>query len=457
MNNNRILIVDDDNIIRNSLQDMLELEGFSCGEADCFREALAELERHNYSIIITDINLPDNNGLELLKSIKKYYPDIVPIVITGYGSIVNAVDAVREGAFEYITKPIDDAKLKACLNRAIEKIAIKRDNAMVKPKNCIIREIVGNDLKMMKIFEMIDSAAPTKATVLITGKSGTGKSLTARAIHQMSDRSNAPFIEVSCGTLSETLLESELFGHSKGAFTGANSDKEGKFLAANGGTIFLDEINSASPALQLKLLRVIQERQFEPVGSNTTQTVDVRILLATNKDLSQMVSDGEFREDLYYRINVINIHLPQLSERISDIPVLADNFLRKMCEYHGKKFAGFTEEAMQTLEQYNWPGNVRELENAIERAVVLGRSNHIVLSDLPDHIYEQRQSSGVSASDSLYKESISLKKALESPEKAIIMAALKKFQWNRNKTAEVLEINRTTLYKKMKYYNLAGN
>ncbi len=456
MNNNRILIVDDDAIIRNSLIDMLEMEGFYCCGAENFRQGMVELEKNNYSILITDINLPDNNGLELLKSIKKYYPEIIPIVITGYGSIISAVDAVRDGAFEYLTKPINDEKLKLTLKKAVEKYSLKsRDNATNNnSKNNALKNIIGNDYKMMKIYEMIDSAAPTRATVLITGKSGTGKSLTARAIHQLSDRSPGPFIEVSCGALSETLLESELFGHAKGAFTGADNAKDGKFLAANGGTIFLDEINSASPALQLKLLRIIQERQFEPVGSNETKTVDVRILLATNKDLAQMVANNEFREDLFYRINVINIHLPVLSERVSDIPILADYLLNRMCLYHSKKFAGFTDEAVSALISYSWPGNVRELENTIERAVVLGRSSHILASDLPDHI---TNTTPKTANESLYKNSVSLKKALEKPERDIIMTALKKYNWNRNKTAEVLEINRTTLYKKMKYYNLTGS
>ncbi|MBN2842842.1 MAG: sigma-54-dependent Fis family transcriptional regulator, partial [Sedimentisphaerales bacterium] len=242
----------------------------------------------------------------------------------------------------------------------------------------------------------------------------------------------------------------ELFGHIKGSFTGASADKDGKFLAANGGTIFLDEINSASPALQVKLLRLIQERQFEPVGSNQTQTVDVRIILATNKDLKAMVEQNLFREDLYYRINVINIQLPALNQRITDIPILAEHFLRKMCAYHNKKFSGFEPEVITALESYDWPGNVRELENAIERAVVLGRSNHIELYDLPENIINGQTYN----TNDAYSEGTSLKKALELPEKEIIISALKKYNWNRNKTAEVLEINRTTLYKKMRYYNL---
>ncbi len=455
MHNNQILIVDDDRIIRDSLCDMLELDGYYCNSAENARLGLSELERGNYSIIITDINLPDNSGLELLRSVRRYYPDIIPIIITGYGSIISAVEAIQEGAFDYLTKPIDDNKLKDCLNRAFTRLNMKRNskvrlNSIADKDNTKLQDIIGCDMKMLNVFEMAESAAPTKATILITGKSGTGKSMTARAIHQMSQRADKPFIEVSCGSLSETLLESELFGHIKGAFTGATADKDGKFLAANGGTIFLDEINSASPALQVKLLRLIQERQFEPVGSNQTHTVDVRIILATNKDLKAMVDLNQFREDLYYRINVINIQLPALNQRITDIPILAEHFLKKMCEYHNKKFSGFVPDVINALENYDWPGNVRELENAIERAVVLGRNTHIELSDLPDNILNDKTYNG----NEVYAQGSSLKKALELPEKEIIISALKQHNWNRNKTAEVLEINRTTLYKKMRYYNL---
>ena len=458
MTKQHILIIDDESLIRESLNELLTLQGYSCHTAENFKEAMTKLSLNNFSVVLTDINLPDNNGLEVIKSVKKYYPDILTIVITGYGSVVSAVEALQAGAYDYLTKPIDDDALLRSIQKAFDRLSVKSTNSSTagKSDNHIgSSDIIGNDIKMQKIHDMVESVANSKATVLITGQSGTGKTLTAREIHRLSDRRNKPFVEVSCGSLTDTLLESELFGHVKGAFTGATNDKDGKFLAADGGTIFLDEINSASPALQVKLLRAIQERQFEPVGSNQTRSVDVRIILATNKDLAELVQKNEFREDLFYRINVINIELPNLADRPDDVTILANYFLNKMCIYHNKKHNAFSQEVLTALKQYNWPGNVRELENAIERAVVLGRSENIVTGDLPDTITSfTPKPAGAS---NVYPEPITLKKALETPEKAIIIAALQKFEWNRNKTAEVLDINRTTLYKKMKYYNLTGS
>ena len=302
---------------------------------------------------------------------------------------------------------------------------------------------------MPKVFDLIDGGADSKATVLITGKSGTGKSLIARAIHHRSDLSGKPFVEVSCGALPETLLESELFGHVKGSFTGAVQNKEGKFLTADGGALFLDEINSATPGLQMKLLRVIQERQFEPVGSNETKTVDVRVILASNKNLQEEVKAGRFSEDLYYRINVVNIELPHLYERTTDIPLLSEFFLRRMCQKHGKGKTGFHEETLPYLENYLWPGNVRELENVVERAVVLGKHSQIAPEDLPQHILD----SAKEKDDTSFKPK-SLREALEEPEKKILERALRQNHWNRQATAEMLQINRTTLYKKLKRYGL---
>ncbi len=449
---NKILVVDDDAIIRDSLCEFLKLEGYQCQGASSFNEALIELEKQRYNLVITDVNMPENDGFELLRVIRKRHPEVITIVITGYGTIESAVDAIKMGAYDYLTKPIVDDQIRLNVKRAMEQQALLEENRNLKDQlrsKFGLENVVGHDYKMLKIFDTVESVADSKATVLITGQSGTGKSLIARAVHQRSDRMEKPYVEISCGALPETLLESELFGHVKGSFTGAVNDKPGKFLAADGGTIFLDEINSATASLQMKLLRVIQERQFEPVGSNATHTVDVRIILATNKDLQNEVKVGNFREDLYYRINVVNIELPSLSQRVTDIPLLAEKFLQKMCETHGKIKIGFSDETIQYFVNYNWPGNVRELENIVERAVVLGKHRNIEVGDLPEHIIDFCQEH-----QEAEQSQMSLRQSLEGPEKKIIEKALRRSNWNRQMAADALEINRTTLYKKMKYYQL---
>jgi two-component system response regulator AtoC len=382
------------------------------------------------------------------------------------------VEALRLGAADYLTKPVMDDELAVALERALRQQALVEENHSLRMQlddRFGIDNVVGTDPRMRKVFELVGAVAPSRTTVLMSGESGTGKSLIAHAIHLRSPRSGKPYVELSCGSIPETLLESELFGHVKGAFTGAHADKTGRVLAADGGTLFLDEINSASPAMQLKLLRVLQERKFEPVGSTQTIEVDVRVILASNQPLEDLVARGEFRQDLYYRINVVKIELPPLRDRIADIPHLAEHFLEEQGRELGKVFTGFTPETMDALRRYSFPGNVRELGNIVERAAVLSRSSTIGVEDLPPQVMEGadagllRAASGgrgehapADGNDAppAHWEAMPLVEALKEPERRIILRALEANDWNRQKTAEALDINRTTLYKKMKAYGL---
>ncbi len=447
-----ILVVDDDRIILDSLCEFLGLEGYAATGAESFKDATAALQTQPFSLVIADVNIPDGDGFELLSIVKKNYPQTVVIIITGYGTIESAVEAIKMGAYDYLTKPIIDDDLLIGVERALRQQALLTENRQLRGQledKYTLDNIISQNYKMARIFDLVEAVADTKTTILMTGASGTGKSLLARAIHYHSSRRDKPFVEVSCGALPETLLDSELFGHVKGAFTGAVRDKDGKFLAADAGTIFLDEISVASPAMQVKLLRVLQDRKFEPVGSNKTITVDTRIVLASNSDLAEEVKAGRFREDLYYRVNVVAIHLPPLADKIGDIPLLAEHFLKRFCQTHDKDKSEIIPEAMECLQRYPWPGNVRELENVIERAVLLSKGTRIGTDDLPQQLVMQSRIAAPAGYNQM-----SLKEALTGPEKSAIRVALEANNWNRQNTAKALQINRTTLYKKMKRYGL---
>ena len=456
----RVLVLDEDRIILQSLSQFLRREGYDVRTTDRPEEALAMMEAGQAELLLADVNIPGVKAAEFLRDVRRRFGHVVVVVITSYGSIEGAVEATKIGAFDYLTKPIVDEEIRVVVEKAARQQSLLFENQSLKQQLDLrfgLENVVGHDHKMLKIFDLVEAVADGRTTVLMTGESGTGKSLLARAIHHRSSRRDKPFIEVSCGALPETLLESELFGHVKGAFTGAIADKPGRFMAADGGTIFLDEINSASPAMQVKLLRVLQERAFEPVGSTDTRTVDARVILASNVDLAKLVAERAFRQDLYYRINVVNIRLPALRERLGDITLLATHFLRQFNKETGREILGFTDAALAALRRYDWPGNIRERENAVERAVVLCRRPQIDVEDLPEpvqaHVSHAASARSMPA-DEVYERPMPLTVALEGPERRIIEAALKRNAWNRQATAAELDINRTTLYKKMRKYRL---
>src|SRR4051812_21286031 len=389
MKRGTLLLVDDDRLVLDAMANWLREQGYDVLAAGGREAAMTHLAERRFDLVLADIRLADGDGFEILAHCRERYPQTTVILITGYATVETGIEALRAGAFDLLTKPLIDEELGMAIDRALAQREVVEENEKLKAQLDLrfgLKNIVGHDHRMQRVFDMVDRIADTKATVLITGESGTGKSLLARAIHRRSGRRDEAFVEVACGAMPETLLESELFGHAAGSFTGAIGDRNGKFKQADKGTIFLDEISTASPGLQVKLLRVLQEFEFEPVGSTKTQHVDSRVILATNEDLSQAVQAGRFRQDLYYRVNVINIELPPLRERLADIPLLAQHFLNRTCEEAGKKPGILREEALAALARYSWPGNVRELQNAVERAVLLSRGPEIGVEDLPSHL-----------------------------------------------------------------------
>lgn len=452
MANKDLLIVDDDSLVCESLKEMLTLDGFSADAVLDGQAALAKIRDTQYKLILSDIQMPTLNGIELLKELKGRAPDTMVIFITGHGHIAGAVEAIKLGAYDYITKPIDDLRLKLTIKHALEQKKLEASYNSLKQRLkpwSLSETLVFGDRKMDRLLEMVHTIADTMATVLITGESGTGKTMLARYVHDQSHRREGPFVKISCGSLSETLLESELFGHMRGSFTGAIRDKKGKFEEANGGTIFLDDINSASANLQVKLLRVLQEKVIERVGGNVPVQVDVRIITATNTPLQDEVAKQNFREDLYYRINVVTFTIPPLRDRLSDIEPLATHFIKQFNQVHHKDIKGISKSALQVCLQYTWPGNVRELENVIERAVILSPGEFIVPESLPANIRESKPTISREALKHL-----SLEEALAMAEKDILLNTLESLNWNRQLSARTLGISRTTLFNKMRRFQL---
>ncbi len=446
-----LLIVDDEPLVCESLKEMLALDGYRVDAVLSGQAALEKLQEDRYHLILSDIQMPGLNGIELLKELKGRSPDTAIIFITGHGRIEGAVEAIKLGAYDYITKPIDDLRLKLTIGHALEQQQLLASYQTLKQRIkpwTLDEHLVFGDRKMDQLMELVHTIADTMATVLITGESGTGKSVLARYIHTNSSRASGPFVKISCGSLSESLLESELFGHVRGAFTGAFRDKKGKFEEAHGGTIFLDDINCASANLQIKLLRVLQEKVVERVGGNAPIQVDVRIITATNTPLQEEVAAQRFREDLYYRINVVHLHLPPLRERLSDIEPLLEHFIKQYNQVHHKTIKGISKSALQICLPYPWPGNVRELENVVERAVILSPGEFIIPESLPSNL------SGGGRRAAKGEAHFTLDQAIDQAERQILLETLDNLNWNRQATARSLGISRTTLFNKMKRYDL---
>ncbi len=436
-----ILIVDDEQSYRQLLSLVFEGDGHKIRTAMNGRQALELLNESPADVIVSDVKMPDMDGIEMLSSVRETLPDLGVILMTAFASVETAREAFKLGADDFIQKPFDVEELKLIVRKTLEKQELIVENRAFKRAQRdrgSVKNIVGTSSKMDAIFQMIETVAEVQSTVLITGESGTGKELVARAIHDQSPRGERPFISINCGAFTETLLESELFGYVKGAFTGANTNRKGLFEAADKGTIFLDEIGEMSSAMQVKLLRVLQERRVRPVGAHEEMSIDARVIAATNRDLKQMSDDGTFREDLFYRISVIPIHLPPLRDRAEDIPALVDHFMRKFCDQSGKALT-LSPIAMQLLEKYAWHGNVRELEHTIERAVALERGEEIQPERLPDHITSYNPER-IKAEFDLPDNGINLVSHLESLEKTYVVEALRQSAGNQTKAAELLQM-----------------
>lgn len=442
MTNSRILIADNDREIRESLVSVLTENGFICQKVSDGDEAIRKIKEDNFDILIVDIKLPKWNGIQVLDKVCKISPKTMTMLVTASATVETAIAALRKGAVDYLTKPLDYNDVVARVKKMRKMQQVLLENQYLKQEihsKYNQNMIIGESAAMQNVYKMINKVARSSSNILITGKSGTGKELVARAIHQNSARADAPFIPINCGAIPENLFESELFGFKKGAFTGATMDKDGVFRAANGGTLFLDEVGEIPVHIQVKLLRAIEEKEIKPIGSPSSLKVDARVLSATNKDLLKEIEEGNFREDLYYRLNIIDIHLPSLSERRDDIPLLVNHFVSKYNQELKRKVLGVDNETMKVLMNYKWKGEVRELENVIERAVLLCESEYITLKDLPPHACM-----GVSME---YADD--LKTSVRNFEKQHILAILKRVDNDKNKCAEILGIGLSSLYRKI--------
>ena len=444
----QILVVDDDSYVRESTEEILRRKGYQVDTSANGKDALVRLDEADFDLILSDIKMPEMDGIELLAAAKGKYPDIHVIMMTAFGSVDNAVEAMRKGAYDYIQKgSADPTEIELVVERALKYQDSQRENKRLRSElqdKYSFNNMIGKAHNMEQVFDLIDTVADSRATVLVTGESGTGKELVARALHYNSSRRSAPFIRLNCAALPKDLMESELFGHEKGAFTGAIKQTRGRFEMADGGTLLLDEISEIDPALQAKLLRVLQEREFERIGSTQTIKVDVRIVATTNRDLQKEVEAGNFREDLYYRLNVIEIGLPPLRERKEDIPALVQNFVAKYNEENGKRITGVADETLDALLAYDWPGNIRELENYTERAVVVARGEALAPDDYP-----QRLTSGPQGRDD---GGIHVGMTVHEMERRLIMKTLESCQGNRTEAAGMLGVSTRTLRNKLHEY-----
>ncbi len=441
-----ILVVDDEQVHRYMLCTMFKEWGYNCIEADDGDTAVSVIERRDFDAVLMDVKMARMSGLEAFARISELKPALPVIIMTAYSSVDDAVDLIKRGAHDYLTKPLDFERLKLTLMRALDHHRVEERKREPRPEpGRLDTPIIGNSPEILELLDMISYVAPTEATVLITGESGTGKELVAETLHRNSDRTAQPFVKVNCAALAENLLESELFGHEKGAFTGADRQRDGTFVQADGGTLFLDEIGETSAAMQVKLLRVLQEGELQRVGGNQTISVDVRIIAATNRDLEEEVEQGRFREDLYYRLNVVTLEVPPLRERQGDVDLLAERFIGRFAEKNRRTVESVSRECMQHLTAYPWPGNVRELENAIERGVILMRGNHLTEKSLPlalqKHFQENPQAGTAKPA------------TLQEAEKVLIKQTLKETDGNKSEAARRLGITRKTLQNKLQKYS----